>query len=78
VKRVLEPEGMRGNSLVHHLPDPAVFWREVCRVVRRGAAVHVMDLVRPDSTERARAIVEGAAGDADPILKRASAFAATS
>ena len=57
------------NSLVHHLPDPSVFWREVRRVVRRGGAVHVMDLFRPESAARAHAIVESAAADADPILK---------
>ncbi len=57
------------NSLVHHLPDPAVFWREVRRLGRRGAAVYVMDLSRPDSTERARAIVEAAAPNEAPILK---------
>jgi hypothetical protein len=63
VKRVLEPEVMHGAAQA---------------LAYARAAVHVMDLFRPDSTERARAIVEGAAGDADPILKRASAFAATS
>ena len=57
------------NSLVHHLPDPSVFWREVRRVGRRGAAVHVMDLFRPESVARARTIVEAAATDADPILR---------
>jgi ubiquinone/menaquinone biosynthesis C-methylase UbiE len=57
------------NSLVHHLPDPSIFWREARRVARRGAAVHIMDLFRPDSVKRARAIVEAAAADADPILK---------
>lgn len=58
------------NSLLHHLPDPAVFWREVRRVARPGAALHVMDLYRPVSVAQARQIVEAAAGDADPILKQ--------
>jgi len=57
------------NSLLHHLPDPGVFWREVQRVARPGAALHVMDLYRPESREQARRIVEAAAGDADMILK---------
>lgn len=57
------------NSLLHHLPDPAVFWREARRLGRAGAALFVMDLFRPDSGERARAIVEAAAGDTDPLLK---------
>ena len=57
------------NSLLHHLPDPGVFWREARRVARPGAALHVMDLYRPESVARARQIVEAAAGDAEPILK---------
>lgn len=57
------------NSLLHHLPDPAVLWREARRLGRPGAALFVMDLFRPDSVAEARAIVEAAAGDADPLLK---------
>jgi ubiquinone/menaquinone biosynthesis C-methylase UbiE len=58
------------NSVLHHLPDPLVLWREVTRLGRPGAAVHVMDLFRPGSREEARAIVETAAADEDPILKQ--------
>ncbi len=57
------------NSLLHHLPDPAVFWREVRRLGRRGAAVYALDLSRPESAERAREIVETAARNEAPILK---------
>lgn len=57
------------NSLLHHLPDPAIFWREARRLARPGAALHVMDLYRPVSVAQARQIVEAAAGDAGPILK---------
>lgn len=57
------------NSLLHHLPDPLPFWFEVRRVARSGAAVHVMDLARPPSADRAREIVEAAAADEDPVLK---------
>lgn len=58
------------NSLLHHLPDPDVFWQELLRLGRPGAAIVVMDLFRPDSSERAREIVEAAARDEDPILKQ--------
>lgn len=58
------------NSLLHHLSRPRVFWQELARLGRPGAAVFVMDLSRPDSPERAREIVETAAGDEDPILKQ--------
>lgn len=57
------------NSLLHQLPNPAAFWGEVKRLVRPGGAVFVMDLFRPASEAEARRIVEGAAGDADPVLK---------
>ena len=58
------------NSLLHHLADPQVFWQELVRLGRPGAAVLVMDLFRPDSPDRAREIVEAAAAHEDPILKR--------
>jgi len=57
------------NSLLHHLPDPAVLWREVARLVAPGGVVQVMDLFRPRSVGEARAIVERAAGDEDQVLK---------
>lgn len=57
------------NSLAHHLPDPALFWAEVRRLGRPGAALYVMDLFRPESVEQAREIVETAAGGEAPILK---------
>ena len=57
------------NSLLHHLPDPAALWHDVARLARPGGVVHVMDLFRPSSVDEARAIVEAAAGDQDPILK---------
>jgi SAM-dependent methyltransferase len=58
------------NSLLHHLPEPAALWREIARLARPGAVVHVMDLFRPDSAGAARAIVEAAAAKEDPILKQ--------
>jgi SAM-dependent methyltransferase len=58
------------NAFLHHLHDPSPFWRELARVLRPGGAIHVMDLFRPETEDRARAIVEAAAHDEDPILKR--------
>jgi ubiquinone/menaquinone biosynthesis C-methylase UbiE len=58
------------NSLLHHLAEPAPFWREIERVAKPGAPLLIMDLFRPDSTEQAHALVEvGAAGEPE-ILKR--------
>ncbi|MBI3505215.1 MAG: class I SAM-dependent methyltransferase [Proteobacteria bacterium] len=57
------------NSLVHHLPDPSVFWSSAAQLAKDGGAVYVMDLFRPESDLKAREIVETAAKDEDPILK---------
>lgn len=58
------------NSLLHHLHDPAVLWGTVARAGRSGAAVLVMDLMRPDSQEDADALVAQYAQDAPPVLRR--------
>jgi len=58
------------NSLLHHLPDPKHFWREVQRLGTDDAIVFVMDLFRPPSPERAMEIVEAAAAGDHPLLKR--------
>ncbi len=60
---------MLSKDLLHHLPDPSVLWREVQRLGRSGAIVQVMDLIRPDTPEAARAIVERVAGSEHPVLK---------
>jgi len=58
------------NSLVHHLSQPATLWQAIARAGRRGAAVLVMDLLRPDSKEAASELVRLHAGDAPPVLAR--------
>lgn len=62
-------DAVLSKDLLHHLPDPMVLWSEARRLGRRGAAVYVMDLFRPDSQEAARTIVETVAGNEHPILK---------
>ena len=57
------------NSLVHHIPDPRLFWNEVVRLGKPGAAVLIMDLLRPESPGRAREIVEQYSGSEAPVLK---------
>lgn len=53
------------NSLVHHLPDPQSFFREVARLVKPNGAVLIRDLIRPDSlAEIDRLVAE--AGDYGP------------
>ena len=58
------------NSLLHHLHEPAVLWRMIRARGVPGAAVLVMDLMRPASTAAARALVaEHAAGEPE-VLRR--------
>ena len=63
-------DAVLSKDLLHHLPDPQVLWREVKRLGRPGAAVYVMDLVRPESEDVAQAMVADGAGSEDPILQR--------
>lgn len=58
------------NSLLHHLPDPAVLWSTIRRLGRPGAPVVVGDLFRPESEEAARRIVRDAAVSEHPVLER--------
>lgn len=58
------------NSLLHHVPNPLQFWYRLKQLVKPGSVVLVMDLLRPDSTEAAEAIVEQYAATESPILKR--------
>ena len=58
------------NSLLHHMPHPDVFWSEVARLGRAGAPALVMDLHRPESSERAREIVETYSAGEPEVLKR--------
>jgi len=62
-------DAVLSKDLLHHLPDPRVLWHEVTRLGRPGAAVYVMDLVRPDSEDTARAMVKEGAGSEAPILQ---------
>lgn len=58
------------NSLLHHLPNPLQFWQKLRQLVKPGAPILVMDLLRPDSSEAAQAIVDQYAADEPDILRR--------
>ena len=62
-------DAVLSKDLLHHLPDPMVLWSEAKRLGRKGAAIYVMDLLRPESQQAAHDIVETVAGDELPILK---------
>ncbi len=57
------------NSLLHHLPDPAVLWETAKRAGQPGAPLMVMDLVRPATPEAAQALVDHYAADAPEVLR---------
>ncbi len=57
------------NSLLHHLPDPQVLWTSIRQLAAPGAAVQVMDLVRPESKSAAMKLVDRYAEGAPEILR---------
>ncbi len=58
------------NSLLHHVPNALQFWYAVKKLAQPGAVILVMDLLRPESPEAAKAIVEQYAADEPAILRR--------
>jgi ubiquinone/menaquinone biosynthesis C-methylase UbiE len=62
-------DAVLSKDTLHHLPDPGALWSEIRRLGRPGAAVYVMDLIRPSSPQQARRIVEQVAAADHPLLK---------
>ncbi len=58
------------NSLLHHLPDPAVLWQTLRQCARPGATVLIMDLARPHSQAALDGLVETHASNAPEVLRR--------
>ncbi|MFO1121539.1 MAG: class I SAM-dependent methyltransferase [Hyphomicrobiales bacterium] len=63
-------DAVLSKDLLHHLPDPMVLWREARRLGREGATLYVMDLIRPETEQDARDIVETVAPNEHEILKK--------
>jgi ubiquinone/menaquinone biosynthesis C-methylase UbiE len=53
------------NSIVHHIPRPRDVLAEMVRVVRRGGALLVRDLARPEDEPTLQRLVRQYAGDAN-------------
>jgi ubiquinone/menaquinone biosynthesis C-methylase UbiE len=55
-------DSVMSNSIVHHIPDPSSVLAEAVRVARPGALLFFRDLLRPESEEAVRQLVETYAG----------------
>lgn len=65
-----QADALLANSLLHHVPNPLQFWFYVKQWAKPGARILVMDLLRPESSEAAHALVTQYAAEEDPILQR--------
>jgi ubiquinone/menaquinone biosynthesis C-methylase UbiE len=51
------------NSIIHHIPEPAGVLAEMWRLLECGGTLFVRDLLRPDTSEQVRALVDTYAAD---------------
>jgi ubiquinone/menaquinone biosynthesis C-methylase UbiE len=58
------------NSIIHHLPDPLPFLREVKRVLMPQGAIFLRDLLRPENAEISENLVNLYAGDCNAHQKQ--------
>ncbi len=58
------------NSLLHHLSDPTVLWTTVCAAAPPSTPVFIMDLMRPESRDEAKRLVEEHASGEPTILRK--------
>lgn len=58
------------NSIVHHIPQPALVLAEMVRGTRPGGAIFVRDLLRPPDDAAVRHIVQTYAGQENPHQRR--------
>lgn len=58
------------NSLLHHLPDPQIFWTYIKQWAQPGGRIFVMDLMRPEAMSVAKDFVERYVSDEPEILQR--------
>lgn len=58
------------NSLVHHLPDPLPFFREIARVLQPEGALFIRDLLRPIDVATMDALVASIGAEYDEQQKK--------
>ncbi len=73
-KKMPYPDGqfqmVVSNSLVHHLPDPLPFFREVARVLQPQGTILIRDLIRPTDVETMDALVASIGTEYDEQQKK--------
>jgi SAM-dependent methyltransferase len=57
------------TSSLHHFHDPSVLWDAMRATARSGACLFLQDLYRPESPERAQAIVNRSSDEPDVLLR---------
>jgi ubiquinone/menaquinone biosynthesis C-methylase UbiE len=62
-------DALISNSLLHHLPQPQVLWQSIIQLARPGAAILIMDLMRPDNEADAKNLVDTYSADAPEVLR---------
>ena len=58
------------NSLIHHLPDPLPFFKELKRVVKSNGGIFIRDLIRPENAEIMNALVDSIGEEYDEYQKK--------
>ncbi len=58
------------NSLIHHLPEPIPFLREIKKVVKTNGAILIRDLIRPNNEASLNEIVDKLGQDYDHHQKK--------
>ncbi|HLP88640.1 MAG TPA: methyltransferase domain-containing protein [Nostocaceae cyanobacterium] len=58
------------NSLVHHLPEPLLFFQELKRVIKPHGGILIRDLFRPANTEIVDNLVENIGTEYDETQKK--------
>jgi len=62
-------DALISNSLLHHLPQPQVLWQSIIQLARPGAAIQIMDLLRPDNEADVQGLVDTYSADAPEVLR---------
>lgn len=58
------------NSIIHHVPEPIVVFREAVRVVKPKGLLFFRDLARPDSNAQLECLVETYAANEDELARK--------